>query len=106
MAGRVVRITLLILFIIFLALYFSSNAGLIDYQAKHKTELTETRIKEFEEDVKNNVNIDLKKYIKNDEDNYDNALSSGMLKLSNSIGEGVMNILDFFFKKIENAMKD
>ena len=106
MAGRIVRIALLILFIIFTALYFSANAGLIDYQAKHKTELTEQGIKEFENDIKNNVNIDLKKYVKNDEDECDNALSRGMLKISNSIGEGVKGILDFFFKKIEKTMNN
>ena len=61
MKDNFVRIMSLTVFLIFLALYYSSNAGLIDYQAKNKTSLTEEQIKMFEEDVKNNVSIDLKK---------------------------------------------
>lgn len=95
----------LTVFLIFLALYYSSNAGLIDYQAKNKTELTEEQIKMFEEDIKNNVEIDLKKYIENTEEKYDNKISKTTLKLSNKIGETVQNALDFLFGKLESVMR-
>lgn len=105
MKNNFIRIMSLTVFLIFLALYYSSNAGLIDYQAKNKTELTEEQIKMFEEDVKNNVEIDLKKYIENTEEKYDNKISKTTLKLSNKIGETVQNALDFLFGKLENAMR-
>ena len=104
MKNNFFRIMVLTVFLIFLALYYSSNAGLIDYQAKNKTSLTEEQIKMFEEDVKNNVQIDLKKYIDNKEDKYDNNISKTTLKLSNTIGESVEGILNFVFGKLENAM--
>lgn len=104
MKNNFFRIMALTVFLIFLALYYSSNAGLIDYQAKNKTSLTEEQIKMFEEDVKNNVQIDLKKYIDNKEDKYDNNISKTTLKLSNTIGETVEGILNFVFGKLENAM--
>lgn len=104
MTNNFFRIMALTVFLIFLALYYSSNAGLIDYQAKNKTSLTEEQIKMFEEDVKNNVQIDLKKYIDNKEDKYDNNISKTTLKLSNTIGETVEGILNFVFGKLENAM--
>lgn len=104
MKNNFFRIMTLTVFLIFLALYYSSNAGLIDYQAKNKTSLTEEQIKMFEEDVKNNVQIDLKKYIDNKEDRYDNNISKTTLKLSNTIGETVENILNFMFGKLESAM--
>ncbi len=104
MKNNFFRIMVLTVFLIFLALYYSSNAGLIDYQAKNKTSLTEEQIKMFEEDVKNNVQIDLKKYIDNKEDKYDNNISKTTLKLSNTIGETVEGILNFVFGKLENAM--
>lgn len=104
MKNNFFRIMVLTVFLIFLALYYSSNAGLIDYQSKNKTSLTEEQIKMFEEDVKNNVQIDLKKYIDNKEDKYDNNISKTTLKLSNTIGETVEGILNFVFGKLENAM--
>lgn len=104
MQNNFVRIMALTVFLIFLALYYSSNAGLIDYQAKNKTVLTEEQIKLFEEDVKNNVEIDLKKYIDDKEEKYDNNISKTTLKLSNTIGETVQGALDFLFGKLESAM--
>lgn len=104
MKNNFFRIMVLTVFLIFLALYYSSNAGLIDYQAKNKTSLTEEQIKMFEEDVKNNVQIDLKKYVDNKEDRYDNNISKTTLKLSNTIGETIDGILNFVFGKLENAM--
>lgn len=105
MKNNFIRIMSLTVFLIFLALYYSSNAGLIDYQAKNKATLTEEQIKMFEEDVKNNVEIDLKKYIENTEEKYDNKISKTTLKLSNTIGETIKGALDFLFGKLENVMK-
>ena len=106
MKENFIRIMSLTIFLIFLALYFSSNAGLIDYQAKNKTKLTEEQIQMFEEDVKNNVEIDLKKYMDNKEEKYDNSISKTTLKVSNSIGKTVKSILDYFFHKMEQTMKN
>lgn len=96
--------TILTLFIVFIGLYYLSNAGVIDYQAKNKTVLTEEQIKIFEEDVKNNVEIDIKKYIDNKEEQYNNGISKTTLKVSNSIGKTISGILDFVFSKMEDAM--
>ena len=63
MKNNFLRIMSLAVFLIFLALYYSSNAGIIDYQARNRTALTEEQIKMFEDDVKNNVEIDIKKYL-------------------------------------------
>lgn len=105
MKNNFIRIMSLTVFLIFLALYYSSNAGLIDYQSKNKAALTEEQIKMFEEDVKNNVEIDLKKYIEDTEEKYDNKISKTTLKLSNKIGETVQNALNFLFGKLESAMR-
>ena len=103
---KIFRSTLLILFLIFIALYFSAQAGLIDYQAKHKTIMTEEAIKEFESDIKEGNNIDIKKYIKNKDKKFDNGLSRKTLRVSNTIGSCVDDILKFFFKKVEKAMNN
>lgn len=105
MRDNFLKIMALTVFLIFMALYYSSNAGLIDYQARNKTVLTEEQIKIFEEDVKNNVEIDIKKYLENTEDQYDNNISKTTLKLSNTIGKTVQSALDFLFDRLENVMK-
>ena len=104
MKDNFLKIMSLTVFLIFLALYYSSNAGLIDYQAKNKTSLTEEQIKMFEEDVKNNVEIDLKKYIDDKDEKYDNNISETTLKLSNAIGETIQGGLDFLFGRLEDVM--
>ncbi len=96
----------LTVFLIFLALYYAANVGIIDYQARNKTRLTEEQIQLFEEDVKNNVEIDLKKYLNDKEQQYENKISKSTLNLSNSIGKTVQSILDFFYEKMEDAMKE
>ena len=97
---------LLILFLMFLGLYFSSNAGIIDYQAKHKNELTEEKIKEFEDDVKNNKEIDIKNYINTTDKKYDNVISDTTLKVSNKIGEVVDGTLKFLFSNLSNSINN
>lgn len=105
MENKVFKYTLLILFLVFLALYYSSNAGIIDYQAKHQNELTQEQIKQFEEDIKNNEKIDLKKYVVNDEKKYSNVVSDTTLKISNTISNTIKKAMDFLLNKMENAMK-
>ena len=83
MKNNFLRIMSLTVFLIFLALYYSSNAGIIDYQARNRTALTEEQIKMFEDDVKNNVEIDIKKYLDDKEEKYDNNVSKTNLSLSN-----------------------
>ena len=104
MKSNFIKIMSLTVFLIFIALYYSSNSGLIDYQARNKTVLTEEQIKQFEDDVANNVEIDLKKYIEDNEKKYDNNISKTTLKLSNMIGETIQGGLDFIFGRLEDAM--
>ena len=96
MKNNFLRIMSLTVFLIFLALYYSSNAGIIDYQARNRTALTEEQIKMFEDDVKNNVEIDIKKYLDDKEEKYDNNVSA--------IGECVAKALDFMFGKLDKVM--
>ena len=104
MKNNFLRIMSLTVFLIFLALYYSSNAGIIDYQARNRTALTEEQIKMFEDDVKNNVEIDIKKYLDDKEEKYDNNVSKTTLKLSNAIGKCVAKALDFMFGKLDKVM--
>ena len=96
---------MLVLFLIFLSIYYSSNAGLIDYQSKYKKDLTEEEIAKFEEDIKNGIDIDLTNYNK-DMDRYNNTLSKATLKISNGIGNVFQSLLDYFFSQMEKSMNN
>lgn len=98
------KITLLILFLMFLGLYISANAGLIDYQAKYKNMMTEKEIKQFEEDLKNNINIDIKDYVKRNNKNYSNNVSKTTYKISKNIGNIVKNMLNIIFSGVDKAI--
>ncbi len=99
---RIIGMTLLFLF---LGLYLASRNGYIDYQARNQMILTQEQIKKFEEDVKNQRPIDIDNYIVREEDLYDNQLSKTSLKISNTIGRTIQNILNFIFGKLEGLME-
>ncbi len=105
MKHKIFNYILLILFLIFLALYYSANVGLIDYQSKYKKELTEEEILKFENDIKNGIDIDLNVYRK-DESRYNNTLSKMTLKVSNSIGNIFQDVMNYFFNQIEKSVSN
>lgn len=100
---RIIGMTLLFLF---LGLYVASRNGYVDYQARNQMILTEEQIKKFEDDVKNQRPIDIENYVIREEELYDNQLSRNSLKLSNTIGHTVQNILNFVFGKLEGLLED
>lgn len=101
--ARIIGMTLLFLF---LGLYVASRNGYVDYQARNQMILTEEQIKKFEDDVKNQRPIDIENYVIREEELYDNQLSRNSLKLSNTIGRTVQNILNFVFGKLEGLLED
>ena len=94
---------LLVLFILFLVLYFSSNAGVIDYSSKNRKELTEQEIMKFEEDIKNGKTIDINSYNKNS-DRYTNTLNKAILKVSTNISGVAKDLVSGLFSQMEKSM--
>lgn len=102
--SNVFRIIFLTLVFLFIGLYFASNSGYIDYQARNKAILTEEQIRKFENDVKENKPIDIENYITDKEEEYDNSISKLSLKVSHTIGEAFEKALNYVFGKLEDAM--
>lgn len=100
------RITLLILFILFIALYFTSNSSYFDYEAASRATLTKEQIEQFEKDVQDGKEIDAKNYLKINEKNYNNAISSTTFHISQAIGNTIQKGLNYIFGAMENAMKN
>lgn len=74
-----------LLIIIFVTLYVSGKTGYYESKIENKTILTKEAIKEFEKDVAEGKEVDIKDYVDTRAENYNNKFSSIGLKLSNSI---------------------
>ena len=85
---------ILILFLIFFSLYLMDNLGYYNIATKNKI-ITESKMKEFENDIKNGKNIDIKEYVR-DETNYKNTYSNigynTSLIIDTTINKGFKNI--------------
>lgn len=86
-----VKVVFILLFIIFITIYIYQATGYYEYELHKKTELTKEQIKQFEEDIKNNKNIDVTKYIENDAKKYSNEFSK--------IGSNFSNVTSKYIKK-------
>ena len=86
-----VKVVFILLFIIFITIYISQATGYYEYELHKKTELTKEQIKQFEEDIKNNKNIDVTKYIENDAKKDSNEFSK--------IGSNFSNVTSKYIKK-------
>lgn len=82
--------------IIFLGIYISLSSGNTNYKAYNQNKLTEEKIKQFEEDVKNGVNIDLENYIVTT----DNISSNKISKAGTYLSEKITNITKKMIKTI------
>lgn len=94
---------LMITFIIFISLYTLDNLGYYNIASK-KSILTEEKRKEFESDVKNGNNIDIKKYIE-DDTNYRNTFSNFGYKISDEIDKVLNKGLKNVGKVLEKLFK-
>lgn len=96
----------LILLVFFTALYVSEATGYYEYELHKKVELTDDKIKEFEQDVKNGKNIDIKNYLVETEIDYSNGFSKTGLVVSESIGNMVKTGLESTFNFLNKFMEE
>ena len=73
------KIIFIFLFVIFLTMYISVGSNYYEYELHKKVMLTNEDIKRFEDDVKNNKEVDIDNYISSRVD-YSNSFSKAFLK--------------------------
>ncbi len=66
---------LIILIIVFMGLYISSESGYYEAHVAKNVLLTEEAIKDFENDVLNGKNVDINKYMENNSKDYSNKFT-------------------------------
>ena len=99
-AFNVFKTIIILLFIVFLINYFQIENGYYKSKINEKTIITEEKIKEFEEDVKNNEYIDIKDYIEDDYVDTSNFASKAGYQFSYYVSDFVTDKVIETFKLI------
>ena len=79
------------------ALYISEVSGYYEFQEHKQVTLTNEKIKEFENDIKEGKDINIKDYINEKEVKLDNNFSNAGIFFSETIGEWLQNSLETTF---------
>ena len=102
---NVIKGIFILLVVAYLFLYFSYRNGYYARRNEKTSILTESKIKEYENDLKNGVDVSSKSYVVV-RDSYDNTYSRLLLKVSNKIEKGFDKAIKFIFKRISNTIND
>ena len=102
---KIIKIVFVLLLFCFLVLFLSYQNGYYRNINKEKMLLTDEKIKEYEEDLKNGVDVSQKDYIVNSP-TYDNVYTRKILSISNIIEDGLNSTIKYFFKKIGSIVDE
>ena len=105
-ASKIFKNIIIVLFIIFIALFLSQANGYYEYQEYKKVALTNEQIKEFESDVKAGKKIDLKDYVGNTKKEYGNVVSNMGLKVSKKIEKYVKKAVNKSFGILSDLVSE
>ncbi len=97
---------IIIILIIYVSSYYVSNSGYYEYHLQERTILTSNKIKEFEEDIKNNKDIDVKDYLEETDRDYTNKFTNLVYGVSNQGTIITRKILKRLFKKLRYLVED
>ena len=106
MNKSIIKILFIIILTIFIASYFISESGYYEYTVKQKTVITNEKIKEFESDIKNNENIDLKEYFKEEELDYSNKFTTLVYNISEGSSKLTKKVIKKLFQKLGSMVDD
>ena len=91
--------------LVFIFLYISYRNGYYIKRNGETSILTEEKIKEYENDLKNGVDVSKKDYIVVRE-SYDTSYSRFLLKVSKGIEKGFDSTIKFIFQRISKTINE
>ena len=106
MKNKYLKLLSIITIIAFISSYYISNSGYYEYTLQEKTILTNEKIKEFESDVKENKDIDIKTYLATEEVDYSNKITNLMYNLSDGGNKLARKCMKALFKKISTLVDE
>ena len=99
------KIVLIILIIIYLCLFLSYKNGYYVKKNEENMLFTEEKIREYEEDLKNGVDVSKKDYL-DVKESHDNKYTRFILKLSHTIENGFDKTIKYIFNKINGSINN
>lgn len=103
---KICKVLFFICFITFLTFYVAQKSGYYEYTERRKMTFTKEQIEQFEQDVKNGIQIDVNKYIENTNKNYQNKISKITLNLSENISKYMKKGVDIIFTRIGQIVEE
>ena len=104
--NNLIKLITVIILLIFISSYLVASTGYYEYTMQQKTIITNEKIKEFEEDIKNNQNIDLKDYLKEEEIDYSNKFTNLVYSISDTSNKLTRKAIKYIFKKLSTLVED
>ena len=103
--NKIYNFIFMIFFLSFLVIYLAGITGYYEYENYKYTALTKEQIKQFEKDVANGKEVDIKDYLIKNDKRYNNNLSKLSNKLSNGISLLVQKGVESTFKFLSNLVE-
>lgn len=97
---KIFRVTFSLFLTAFLVLYFTRGMGYFEYENHKKATLTEKQIKAFEQDVADGKEVDVKDYLPEENNDFQNSISSAGLKVSTLAEDCVKSAVEGGFKAL------
>lgn len=94
------------LFLSFLVLYFAQKGGYYEDINNKKSTLTEEKIKQFEQDIKDGKEIRVENYVVDIKKNHNNKISSFGLFTSKAIAEGFKWGINNLFSNLDKVVNE
>ena len=83
-----------------------STSGYYEYNLQRKTIITNEKIKQFEEDIKNNKEIDLIDYLDDEEIKYTNKFTTLIYNISDNSNKLARKTIKYIFKKLGSLVEE
>ena len=100
------KLILILIFIVYICSYYISNSTYYEYELHRKTIITNEKIKEFENDIKNNKDISLKDYYEEEDNDYHNKITDFIYNISDKGVKVLRKGMKYIFKKISSSMDE
>lgn len=100
------KLILVVAFLSFLITYVIGISGYYEYELSNKRIMTENKMKQFEEDVKNNENIDLNDYVVNTQIDYTNKFTDTVTNFSLVLNKYFKKSIETVFKIINKLVEE
>lgn len=100
MNKNILKLLILTIIIIFIVSYLVASTGYYEYQIQERTILTNEKIKKFEQDIKDNKDIDIEEYFISEEIDYSNKFTNLVYNISDESTKVTRKIIKKIFKKL------